>query len=153
MDNLDILLNSLFNNNLNKCETTIVDDNITKEECEKTLKNLDDLKKDELFGGLFEVFIDYAKNLVENKYKELKEKETNNSKIERKEVDHSEEVTNEIDRPSNHVSVQQGLNIHKIVTEYVDTMIKPYSKGLVDDKVINDAYAGLYEFACWILNR
>ena len=74
MDNLDILLNSLFNNNLNKCETTIVDDNITKEECEKTLKNLDDLKKDELFGGLFEVFIDYAKNLVENKYKELKEK-------------------------------------------------------------------------------
>lgn len=56
-------------------------------------------------------------------------------------------------RPSENLSTEVGLQIHKIVTEYVDTMIKPYANPDMDQKVINDAYAGLYEFAAWIYNR
>ena len=32
-------------------------------------------------------------------------------------------------------------------------MIKPYNNGLLTNQQINDAYAGLYEFAAWIMNR
>jgi len=46
------------------------------------------------------------------------------------------------------------LQIHHLVTEYCDNYIKPY----VDDKKLgnelaNNAYAGLYEFACWLYNH
>ena len=59
----------------------------------------------------------------------------------------------EIDRPSSHISTDIGLQLHKLVQEYVDTMIKPYSKGILDDKAINDAYVGLYEYSCWLYNK
>lgn len=59
----------------------------------------------------------------------------------------------QIDRPSNHIPTNVGLQIHKLVQEYVDTMIKPYAKGILDNKSINDAYAGLYEYSCWIFNK
>lgn len=59
----------------------------------------------------------------------------------------------QIDRPSNHIPTNVGLQIHKLVQEYIDTMIKPYAKGILDNKSINDAYVGLYDFACWIFNK
>lgn len=64
---------------------------------------------------------------------------------------HKDDV--KIERPSSKVPLEAGLQIHKIVQEYVDTMIKPYAKGTLTDQQINDAYAGLYEFASWIYNR
>ena len=54
-------------------------------------------------------------------------------------------------RPSTKLTTEQGLQLHKLVQEYVDTMIKPMSKGMVSDEIINDAYVGLYEFAAWLL--
>ena len=59
----------------------------------------------------------------------------------------------QIDIPSNHIPTNVGLQIHKLVQEYIDTMIKPYAKGILDNKSINDAYAGLYEYSCWIFNK
>ena len=59
----------------------------------------------------------------------------------------------QIDRPSNHIPTNVGLQIHKLVQEYVDTMIKPYAKGILDNKSINDAYAGIYEYSCWLYNH
>lgn len=59
----------------------------------------------------------------------------------------------EIDRPSAHIPTNVGLQIHKLVQEYIDTMIKPYSKGILDNNTINNSYVGLYEFACWIFNK
>lgn len=53
--------------------------------------------------------------------------------------------------PSSKLNVQQKEQIHKIVGEYVDTVIKPNTN--MDTKVVNDVYAGLFEFACWILNK
>lgn len=77
--------------------------------------------------------------------------------MERKEEDHSDEPEEDENpkfvRPSQKLSVQQKLQLHKIVQEYVDTMIKPYNDGHLTNGQINDAYAGLYEFAAWIMNR
>lgn len=56
-------------------------------------------------------------------------------------------------RPSQNIPVEVGLQIHKLVAEYVDTMIKPYISNDKDNIMVNDIYAGLYEFACWIFNK
>ena len=74
--------------------------------------------------------------------------------MEQNEEDHSKEIENNFNRPSQNLSVSEKLQLHKIVQEYVDTMIKPYNKGnVLSNEQINDAYAGLYEFAAWIMNR
>ena len=77
--------------------------------------------------------------------------------MERKEEDHSDEPEEDENpkfvRPSQKLSIQQKLQLHKIVQEYVDTMIKPYNDGHLTNGQINDAYAGLYEFAAWIMNK
>jgi hypothetical protein len=77
--------------------------------------------------------------------------------MERKEEDHSDEPEEDENpkfvRPSQKLSIQQKLQLHKIVQEYVDTMIKPFNDGHLTNGQINDAYAGLYEFAAWIMNK
>lgn len=75
--------------------------------------------------------------------------------MERKEVDHTEkdEDIKEFKRPSELLSINQKLQLHKLVQEYVDTTIRPFNKGVLTNDQINDAYAGLYEFGAWILNR
>lgn len=77
--------------------------------------------------------------------------------MERKEEDHSDEPEEDENpkfvRPSQKLSIQQKLQLHKIVQEYVDTMIKPFNDGHLTNDQINDAYAGLYEFAAWVMNK
>ena len=77
--------------------------------------------------------------------------------MERKEEDHSDEPEEDENpkfvRPSQKLSIQQKLQLHKIVQEYVDTMIKPFNDGHLTNGQINDAYAGLYEFAAWVMNK
>lgn len=104
---------------------------------------------------------------VQNKYKEEKKQENKIKKsrslihealkqMERKEEDYTEEPEEEAPkfvRPSQNLSVPKKLQLHKIVQEYVDTMIKPYNDGHLTNEQINDAYAGLYEFAAWIMNK
>ena len=74
-------------------------------------------------------------------------------------IDHSDEVceepetTEEFKRPSELLTINQKLQLHKLVQEYVDTTIKPFNKGVLTNDQINDAYAGLYEFGAWILNK
>lgn len=85
--------------------------------------------------------------------------------MERTVIDHSEEdddpdevheepeTTKEFKRPSELLTIPQKLQLHKLVQEYVDTTIKPFNKGVLTNDQINDAYAGLYEFGAWILNK
>ena len=77
--------------------------------------------------------------------------------MERNEYDHSEEEDEddkqEFKRPSELLSIDQKLQLHKLVQEYVDTTIRPFNKGVLTNDQINDAYAGLYEFGAWILNK
>jgi len=97
----------------------------------------------------------------QNKKQEQKKNNKSNNvvkqavkQMERKEVDHSEDDEDEFKKPSELLSIDQKLQLHKIVQEYVDTMIKPFNKGnVLTNQQINDAYAGLYEFAAWIMNR
>lgn len=77
-----------------------------------------------------------------------------NNKIEKPiDTKQKEKEESKFTRPSDLLSVDKKLQIHKIVQEYVDTMVKPFNNGQLTDNQINDAYAGLFEFACWIMNR
>ena len=53
--------------------------------------------------------------------------------------------------PSSNTPINKQLQIHKLVGEYVDTIIKPNTN--MSKKTIDDAYAGLFEFACWLMNK
>ena len=100
-----------------------------------------------LFAGedALENFLDNALIVGQSIYDKAHEVPVEEEKKEK------EETT--IPRPSANLPVNTGLQIHKLVQEYVDTIIKPYAKGIMNDKQINDAYAGLYEFAAWIYNH
>ena len=120
-------------------------------------KQLDDLDKTDLdflndFGIDAKKLIKEMRNLANHIYESNKEDEEPAQKqLDRKTVDHTD--TEKIERPSDKLSVDQKLQLHKITQEYVDTMIKPYSKGQLTNNQINDAYAGLFEFAAWIMKR
>ena len=47
--------------------------------------------------------------------------------------------------------MDKQLHLHKIVGQYVDEYIRPY--GNMSKEVVDDVYAGLFEFACWVMNR
>ena len=115
----------------------------TKEGLEGYNKQLDQLENSDLsilklFGldgnAIIDVLRKMGKTIYENNNKE-------------------EEEEPKFTRPSDLLSVDKKLQIHKIVQEYVDTMIKPFNNGKLTDNQINDAYAGLFEFACWVMNR
>ena len=119
-------------------------------------KQLDKLSETDLdflndFGIDAKKLIKEMRNLGNHIYESNKEDETPQQQLDRKTVDHTD---NEIfERPSDKLSVDQKLQLHKITQEYVDTMIRPYSKGQLTNNQINDAYAGFFEFAAWIMKR
>lgn len=127
----------------------------TKEGLAKFDKHLDSLTKSDkallkLFGSFFD--IDEDEDVVEG-FRNLAHRLHDKANEGTKEViDHTEDE-DEFERPSEKLTVDQQMKLHKITQEYIDTMIKPYSKGILTNEQINDAYAGLYEFAAWILNR
>lgn len=115
------------------------------------------------FGINGKEWINKMREIGKQVYEANKSKEQNKAKrivkqavkqMERKEDDHTEdEPKQEFKRPSELLNVNQKLQLHKIVQEYVDTMIKPFNKNVLTTQQINDAYAGLYEFAAWVMNR
>ena len=109
------------------------------------------------------------KEIVKDAVKQMNDTvDDKNYVVDRKVIDHSEESTKdetvkdnefkqefkqEFKRPSELLTIPQKLQLHKLVQEYVDTAIKPFNKGILTNDQINDAYAGLYEFGAWILNK
>lgn len=128
---------------------------LTKEaDLEKFKKTINDLKSNKLFSSMISLFTgeDALNNFLDNAlivgqsiYDKAHEVPVEEEKKEKEET--------VIPRPSANLPVDAGLQIHKLVQEYVDTMIKPYARGIMNDKQINDAYAGLYEFSAWIFNH
>lgn len=114
---------------------------------------------DEVYDSLLEILEKRRNELLEEKEDIQNTKEEikiNDYPTTKNVIDKSEEPKKEeIHRPSQDISVEAGLQIHKLVQEYIDTMVKPYNPkvGGLTTKQINDAYAGLYEFACWIFNK
>ena len=129
----------------NKKKFIEVFDLTTKEGLEGYNKQLDQLENTDLsilklFGLNGDDVIDKLRKIGNVIYE-------NNKKEEEKEDEPK------FTRPSDLLDVNKKLQIHKIVQEYVDTMIKPFNNGKLTDNQINDAYAGLFEFACWVMNR
>lgn len=120
-------------------------------------KQLDELSETDLdflndFGIDAKKLIKEMRNLGNHIYESNKEDEDQvQQQLDRKTVDHTDDE--KFERPSDKLTVDQKLQLHKITQEYVDTMIKPYSKGQLNNAQINDAYAGLFEFAAWIMKR
>lgn len=138
----------------------------TKEGHEDFKKAINELKNNvtakaviEMLGINCDEFLDQLDQLgndLAEKSQANDKKENDVKQISRKEVDHSyddKENDKQFNRPSSLLNIDQQLQLHKIVQEYIDTMIKPYNNNVLTNNQINDAYAGLYEFAAWIMNR
>lgn len=124
---------------------------LTKKEDLKEFKDtIAELKDNKLFMSLMNLFteddsvLDSLVDLADEVYNSAHEDDV-------KEAPVVEEPKFEI--PSSKLTVDQGLKIHKIVQEYVDTMIRPYAPAETSNKTINDLYASLYEFAAWVLHK
>lgn len=125
------------------------------------IKKLKDNPMFALVGSLFgvndETLDELLNNVNEEREKLINKQQKENLPIKKSAnvIEKQIEDKSVIERPSQNIDVNAGLQIHKLVQEYIDTMIKPYNPkvgGLTTEQV-NDAYAGLYEFACWIYNK
>ena len=117
-----------------------------KEDVEKFHEKINELRENEAFLTLTRIFgydlsdeLDELDKFADNTFQKAEEKR--------------KQEENKIERPSTKLTTEQGLQIHKLVQEYVDTMVRPFNNGVLSNAQINDAYAGLYEFAAWILNK
>lgn len=135
---LENILNSV--NNAEKLDLT------KKEDVQKFHDEINDLRENEAFLSLAQLFgydlkdsLDALDEFADNAFQKAEEKRKQEEK--------------KIERPSAKLTTEQGLQVHKLVQEYVDTMIRPFNNGVLSNEQINDAYAGLYEFAAWILNK
>lgn len=104
------------------CESDEVSSNITK------------MLFDALFGADFKDVINEIKQTGDKIHSEAKSKEHKTPEL-----------------PSSKTPTDKKLQIHKLVAEYVDTIIRPNTE--MDRNVIDDVYAGLFEFACWLMNK
>ena len=117
-----------------------------KEDVEKFHEKINELRENEAFLALAQIFgydltdeLDELDKFADNTFQKAEEKRKQEEK--------------KIERPSTKLTTEQGLQIHKLVQEYIDTMVRPFNNGVLSNAQINDAYAGLYEFASWILNK
>ena len=117
-----------------------------KEDVEKFHEKINELRENEAFLTLAQIFgydltdeLNELDKFADNTFQKAEEKRKQEEK--------------KIERPSTKLTTEQGLQIHKLVQEYVDTMVRPFNNGVLSNDQINDAYAGLYEFASWILNK
>lgn len=65
------------------------------------------------------------------------------------------EEDSKLTRPSELLdNTDAKLQIHRLVNEYCEEYINPYvSNDTKGKELANNAYAGLFEFACWIFNK
>ena len=117
-----------------------------KEDVEKFHEKINELRENAEFLTLAQIFgydltdeLNELDKFADNTFQKAEEKRKQEEK--------------KIERPSTKLTTEQGLQIHKLVQEYVDTMVRPFNNGVLSNDQINDAYAGLYEFASWILNK
>ena len=115
-----------------------------KEDVEKFHEKINELRENAEFLTLAQIFgydltdeLNELDKFADNTFQKAEEKRKQEEK--------------KIERPSTKLTTEQGLQIHKLVQEYVDTMVRPFNNGVLSNAQINDAYAGLYEFCCWLL--
>ena len=124
-----------------------------KEDVDEFCKVCDDLKKNSFVSAFLnmlydgkEDYLDDLKNLV-HQYYEKSQKEQEPKSIE-KPVEEKKVTTDHEELP-----VESKLQIHKLVQEYIDKVIKPQVAGQVSTDALNDAYAAFYDFSCWLMSH
>ena len=84
--------------------------------------------------------------------KVIEDTAVNTMKREQEKCDIDDEYCKVLGDFSNKVTVKQSSQIHKIVSEYVNTVVTPRIKKLgYNDDAVDSVYEVLYEFACWML--
>lgn len=167
---IENLLTALQNLNYNDVQTL----DLTKEEDNKKFKDAiqiiknykKEVKNDSIMSFLVNLIDDdllnkaeeYADNILE----ESKETEVENQcSICEKEYCNNcpffedDEEDSKLTRPSELLdNTDVKLQIHSLVNEYCKEYINPYvSNDIKGKELSNNAYAGLFEFACWIYNK
>lgn len=124
----------------------------TKEGHQEFKKQVEELKQNETFKSLLNIFdvdsddlLNTMDELADSIYEDCKDEDVKDS-------DNSIKEEHFV-RPSELLDYDHQMQLHKITQQYIDEMIKPYNNGKLTDEQINDAYAGLYEFAAWIMNK
>ena len=142
---------------LEEIETSNFIDLSTKEGLDKFNSILDQIEKNVFSKAMMESLtgkkIFELRDLAQNYYDVCNKKpvEKESPKIEVKEIDHSNEE--KIELPSSKLTTEQGLKLHKLVQEYIDTVIKPNNNGKLTNQEINDKYADLFEYSSWVLKK
>ncbi len=146
----------------------------TREGYENFIHDVADMRKDlEGNNGFFAKYLlklldNIVSNVMENygkKYISNTEKvnEIINNQVEKERVNGQvnvkvqpvPEVEDDIEWPSQQLSEKQKRSIWRIVDEYVDTMILPHldKETRNNEDLIDNVSSGLFEFACWIMNK
>ena len=117
-----------------------------KEDVEKFHEKINELRENAAFLTLAQIFgydltdeLNELDKFADNTFQKAEEKRKQEEK--------------KIERPSTKLTTEQGLQIHKLVQEYIYTMVRPFNNGVLSNTQINAAYAALYEYAEMILNK
>ena len=143
MDLVEKDINST-NNNLNIENNENVLDLSNKQDLEKFHQYIDELKGNKIFTAFAKYFgcnLDESFNALhqfaDDYYADCQKEQKDKTPV--------------FEYPSQKLSIDDGLQVHKLVQEYVDTMIKPFNNRKLTNDQINNAYVGLYEFCSWLL--
>ena len=158
-------MSDLLNSFLTDIFSDMNDDNVkeydltSKEGYDEFKTQLNKLKENKTFHNLLNIFdvdsndfLNTIDDLADSIYKENEQNKDNKDNNSVKTIKKEKEEIHFV-RPSEKLDYDHQLQLHKIVQEYIDTMIKPFNNGTLTDEQINDAYAGLYEFAAWVMNK
>lgn len=115
------------------------------DEC-RSICNSDD-SASKLTKSLFELLFDEDMNNVLDEIKDCGDS-IHNEAVKNEKKNETKKVP---ELPSKSTPMDKQLHLHKIVGQYVDEYIRPY--GNMNKEVVDDVYAGLFEFACWVMNR
>lgn len=138
-----------------KTQECKVQDNEDKNEIISDLFTEDDIKdpvkRKQIIDSLVNIKDNYLFKILMKNNKYLDNIITNTINV-LKEYEKAEEK--KIVRPSENIDPTVGVQLHKLVTKYVDEYIRPYVDDSKNHKdMINNIYAGLYEYSCWVMQQ
>ena len=125
-----------------------------KEDVDEFCKVCDELKNSVFVKDLLNVlyggddYLDYLKELVNKKYEESRK----NAKPEQKPSPQPEKTSEtKAFTYQEGLPIESKLQIHKLVQEYLDKVIKPQVNNQVSNDALNDAYVAFYDYSCWLM--
>lgn len=133
------------NEDKNEINHEIISDLFTEDDIK------DPVKRKQIIDSLVNIKDNYLFKILMKNNKYLNDIITNTIDV-LNEYEKKEEK--KIVRPSENIDPTVGVQLHKLVTKYVDEYIRPYVNDSEKHKdMINNIYAGLYEYSCWVIQQ